>query len=383
MSNKLYTTDIVESTIEYHLEKNSTKSQIIYIVVILAFIMGIVSLPLIYVNVTVQGAGIVRPVTEKTEVKALVSGRISSIFIKDGQTVQKGDTIIIIQSAKLTSQYSLLEKQKQETENYIKDLEKLVILKASTFKSNKYQGEYFKFKEQIAQVKNKRKKAKQELDRNKTLLEQEFISKKEYDDLKYQYTLVDNEYNVIVSNQLSIWKSDLSRYRLSFEDTKSQIEQLQKEQEYYIVKAPVTGTIEQFTGVYEGTNIQAGQTITGISPETDLIAEVYVTPKDIGYLNKGNKLNIQVDAFNYNDWGMIEGEITEISDDYILVENHPVFKIRCKMEKHFLSLQNGVSGNLKKGMTIRARFILTERSLYQLLFDNVNDWLNPAENSSL
>ena len=180
---------------------------------------------------------------------------------------------------------------------------------------------------------------------------------------------------------MSIWKSDLSRYRSSLEDTKSQIEQLQKEQEYYVVKAPVTGTIEQFTGIYEGTNIQAGQTITGISPETDLIAEVYVTPKDIGYLSKGSKLNIQVDAFNYNDWGIIKGEITEISDDYVLVENQPIFKIRCKMEKDHLSLRNGLNGYLKKGMTIRARFILAERTLYQLLFDNVNDWLNPAENS--
>lgn len=382
MSNKLYPTDIVESTVEYHLAKNSTKSQVIYIIVILAFVIAIVSLPFIYVNVTVQGVGIIRPVTEKTEVKALVSGKISDIYIKDGQNVQKGDTIIIIQSDKLTSQYLLLEKQKQEIENYIKDLETLIILKASIFKSDKYQGEYIKFKEQITQVKNKQKKAKRELDRIKILLEQEFISKKEYDDLKYQYTLVDNEYNVIVTNQLSIWKSDLSRYRSSLEDIKSQIEQLQKEQEYYVVKAPVTGTIEQFTGIYEGTNIQAGQTITGISPETDMIAEVYVTPKDIGYLSENSKLNIQVDAFNYNDWGMIKGEIIDISDDYLLIENQAVFKIKCKMEKHFLSLRNGVSGDLKKGMTIRARFILTERSLYQLLFDNVNDWLNPAENIS-
>ncbi len=381
MSNKLYPAEIIESTVEYHLAKNSTKSQVIYITVILAFVIAIVSLPFIYVNITVQGSGIVRPVTEKTEVKALVSGRVSGIFIKDGQAVQKGDTMLIIQSAKLTSQYALLEKQKQENENYIADLKKLVILKASTFKSDKYQGEYFRFKDKITQVKNKRKKAKRELDRNKVLLEQEFISKKEYDDLKYQYTLADNEYNITVTNQLSIWKSDLSRYKPSLEDLKSQIEQLQKEQEYYLVIAPVTGTIEQFAGIYEGTNIQAGRTITGISPETDLIAEVYVTPKDIGYLNEGSKLNIQVDAFNYNDWGMIKGEITDISDDYILIENQPIFKIRCKMEKDYLFLRNGLKGNIKKGMTIRARFILTERSLYRLLFDNVNDWLNPVENN--
>lgn len=382
MNKEIYPKHIIECTTEYYLSKNSTKSQVIYITVVLAFIIAVVMLPFIFVNVTVQGSGIIRPVTEKTEVKALVSGRIATIYISDEQQVFKGDTLLIIQSDKLSSQYALLQKQIQEKENFISDLNKLVILKASTFKSSKYQGEYFKFKEQITQVKNKRKKAKRELDRNKVLLKQEFISKKEYDDLKYQYTLAQNDYNVTVTNQLSIWKSDLSRYKSSLHELKSQLEQLQQEQEFYIIKAPVTGTIEKFAGIYEGTNIQAGQTITGISPETDLIAEVYITPKDIGYLKEGTPLNIQVDAFNYNDWGMIQGEIMDISDDYIMVENQPVFKIRCKMERNQLSLRNGITGKVKKGMTIRARFLLAKRSLYQLLFDNVNDWLNPAQSNN-
>jgi len=382
MSNKFYPTEITDNTTEYHLAKNSIKSQIIYIIVVLVFIIAIVLLPFIYVNVTVQGGGIVRPVTEKTEVKALVSGRIANVFIVNEQHVFKGDTILIVQSDKLSSQYSLLQKQIQEKEDFISDLEKLVILRASTFRSDKYQGEYFKFKEQITQIKNKRKKAKRELDRNQVLLEQEFISKKEYDDLKYQYTLSENEYNILVTNQLSVWKSDLSRYRSTLEDLKSQLEQLQKEQEFYVIKAPVTGTIEQFAGIYEGTNIQAGQTIAGISPETDLVAEVYISPKDIGYLKEGTLLNIQVDAFNYNDWGMIKGEIIDISDDYILVQDQPVFKIRCKMEQNQLRLRNGITGKVKKGMTIRARFLLAKRSLYQLLFDNVNDWINPALSSN-
>ena len=170
--------------------------------------------------------------------------------------------------------------------------------------------------------------------------------------------------------------------RVNYGRPKITIRTTTKEQEFYVIKAPVTVTIEQFAGIYEGTNIQSGQIIAGISPETDLIAEVYISPKDIGYLKEGTPLNIQVGAFNYNGWGMIKGEIINISDDYILLENQPVFKIRCKMERNQLSLRNGITGDVKKGMTIRARFLLAKRSLYQLLFDNVNDWLNPAQNNN-
>ena len=33
--------------------------------------------------------------------------------------------------------------------------------------------------------------------------------------------------------------------------------------------------------------------------------------------------------------------------------------------------------NVKKGMTLTVNFILTERTLAQLLFDDVSEWLNP------
>jgi HlyD family secretion protein len=44
--------------------------------------------------------------------------------------------------------------------------------------------------------------------------------------------------------------------------------------------------------------------------------------------------------------------------------------------------RNGVKGNLKKGMTFQARFILTKRSLFQLLYDKADDWMNPARKTT-
>jgi hypothetical protein len=32
---------------------------------------------------------------------------------------------------------------------------------------------------------------------------------------------------------------------------------------------------------------------------------------------------------------------------------------------------------LKKGMSFRARFVVSRRSLWQLLFDRLDDWVNP------
>jgi HlyD family secretion protein len=54
-----------------------------------------------------------------------------------------------------------------------------------------------------------------------------------------------------------------------------------------------------------------------------------------------------------------------------------MFKVKCTFKSPTLMLKNGVKGQLKKGMSLQARFILTRRSLFQLLFDRTDDWINP------
>jgi HlyD family secretion protein len=125
--------------------------------------------------------------------------------------------------------------------------------------------------------------------------------------------------------------------------------------------------------------LQAGQKVCLVSPDTALVAEVMVLPKDIGWLSVGNKVHLQIDAFNYTDWGMVSGKILEISNDFQLTNQTPVFKVRCTLDKQVLTLNNGIKGILKKGMTLNARFFVAERSLMQLITDKANNWLNPAQ----
>jgi membrane fusion protein, peptide pheromone/bacteriocin exporter len=99
--------------------------------------------------------------------------------------------------------------------------------------------------------------------------------------------------------------------------------------------------------------------------------------QDIGLLKTGMPVSFQIDAFNYNEWGMIEGSITDIAKDFVIVNERMIFKVRCRLNQTSLQLKNGYTANLKKGLTLRARFMVAKRSLYQLLYDKADDWLNP------
>jgi HlyD family secretion protein len=185
----------------------------------------------------------------------------------------------------------------------------------------------------------------------------------------------------LIEKQLSQWQGDLTAIQLELTQLQSEEKQLQKEKELYQIKAPLTGAVGQLVGLSPGSYVQAGEVLGTISPDATLIAECYVSPKDIGHLRPGMPVRFQVDAFNYNEWGLIHGVVQEVSSDYSLMDNQPVFKVKCRLGQNFLQLKNGYKGTLKKGMTLRAHFTATRRTLWQLLYDKADDWMNPVQTS--
>ena len=65
--------------------------------------------------------------------------------------------------------------------------------------------------------------------------------------------------------------------------------------------------------------------------------------------------------------------------DFVEMENQPLYRIKCRIKQQQLSLQNGYSASLKKGMTFQARCMVSRRTLFQLLTDKAEDWLNPVK----
>ena len=55
------------------------------------------------------------------------------------------------------------------------------------------------------------------------------------------------------------------------------------------------------------------------------------------------------------------------------------YRVKCELERDYLQLQNGRIGKLKKGMTVRAHFMVTRRSLFDLLYQKMDDWANPKQ----
>jgi hypothetical protein len=206
------------------------------------------------------------------------------------------------------------------------------------------------------------------------------ISAAEYDVVHLAYQNAASALQLIYDDQGSQWQAQLNTLKSQMRNLQTEGKSIEQEKDLYTLRAPVSGTVQNVKGVQSGSVIAANEIVAEISPENGMIAEVYVLPKDVGLIRPNNKVNFQVDAFNYNQWGLLTGKVLTVSND-IFTDNgqQPYFKVRCMLDKNELVLKNGYVGRIKKGMTLQANFYVTRRTLFQLLYDKTSDWLNPGK----
>mgnify|MGYP003643781970 FL=1 len=377
---QIFPKEIIDNTAEVHQFKHNTKSKIIYPIFLLALVTAFIALPIFRVKVYTTAPGIIKPDRERTTLNVINSGKINFNSIKNNKIVQKGDTLLIIDNNGLNQQLELSDFKQEEIAAFCSDLLLLLDNKStqrSDLSTPKYQRVYIHYDQKLQELNTRLQKIKIDYTRNKLLFDKGVIAKAEYQNSKLEYDLALGEVRQFKKQQENNWQADLTELNTKLKELRSNEIQLVKSKTQYVITAPISGTLLNVKTFEIGSFISAGMQLAEISPDTDLLVECFVNPKDIGLLKKQNKINFQIDAYNYNQWGMASGEIVEIGSDIELIDNQPVFKVRCKLNQSHLALKNGFKGNLKKGMTLNANFELTERSLYDLLYDKMDDWLNP------
>jgi len=376
---------LTDNCLESYLIKITSGSKIIYWLIILIVICCIAILPFIYVDVSVQARGFFQSDMEKQILYTSYQGKVIFSSVHNGERVAKGDTLLITDSETIRMQQSALLKAIDENNASISDLEQLTgidtyesQIKQSDFLTQRYKAEFANIKIQYAIQYQKFQKKKTDHERNELLYNQEIIPESEFENSRFVLGTEKNNLNQLLLSQRSLWQSDLAVRRNNAVKLLSDYERYTVEIHNRILLAPASGEIIQSSDIQTGTIVSPGQKIAEISPDGELVATCFVKPADIGMIHENQNVRIQVDAFNFNEWGMIPGTITDISDDMI-VESGTLayFRIKCKPSCTYLTLRNGHKAFIKKGMSLNARVIVIRRSLYNLLFDKADKWFNP------
>ncbi len=376
--------EILENTAHVHRFKHNKKSSIIYSIFLIALVGAFIALFYIKVDVYTSSRGIIK--SEKAHIKltTIYSGKVLKNYIEINKQVSKGDTLLVLDDYNVVNKIDLLNINIADTKKFKHDIRYLINNGRINFDSiytQKYQKEYIHFREKLQELQTRIQKSKRDYLRNQQLFEKGVIAAVEFENFKFEYDLILNSVAQLKKQQLNNWQADLTNKTKELNELDNSFKQQNESKKDYILIAPIDGSLMNVIGVEQGSTISAGIPLAEISPDGDLIAECYVSPIDIGLINPNNNVKFQIDAFNYNQWGHATGKIIEIGKDIEFLNEQPTFKIRCKVDQKHLTLNNNFKGNLKKGMTFNARFKLTERTLFQLLYDKIDDWLNPSDQS--
>lgn len=378
---KIFPPEIVDSSVESHFHKFSKFSNVIYIFTILLVIGIGISLFFIKTDISVQSAGIIRSLSDPVDITSPTVAEVIKTDIAENRLVKKGDTLVWLNSEKLKERIEYLNSIIIQNNDFQNDLKVLLDGKYSpTLETELFKSILAKYQQKLEDLNLEINLSEKSFNRTKLLFEQEVLPANELEKQQFQLEkAIENRKNFIKQNR-SEWQQLITEYELSIKKYKNEINELYKDLKNYIILSPQTGYITNFNGIQSGSFVTVGQRIAIISPDDKLISEHYVSPNDIGYLRNKMPVRFQIHAYNYREWGFASGEVMDISNEVYLLNDKPFFKVRCSLEEQYLALENGIKGNLKKGLTTTARFQITKRSITQLLFDKADDWLNPKLN---
>ena len=374
---QLFPPEIIENTVEsYHTHIN-THSRAIYGIIVAVVLLIIASLPFVYIDVTTPSRGVIRTPYENITIQSAVYGQITMYKLYENKTVLAGDTLLILNTEKLTEQQTLIESKLTENRNFISDIDKLLTKNYKALVTPKYISEYKRFTTKTNELEVTVNFLKKELETSHRLMEKNVVATSDYLQAKNNFEKALEQLNSTLQEYGTTWQAEETNLKIQNQELESNSKQIEKEKKQYAIVSPISGILVQVAGYREGNFIAPGQTLCYISANDSLIAECYISPADIGYIYPNQTVTFQLDAFNYRQWGMIKGHVTKILQDVVLIEKKPMFRVRCTIDQKYVQLKNGYKGNIQKGLTFTAQFKLNRRSLWQLLFDKLDNWLNP------
>ena len=149
------------------------------------------------------------------------------------------------------------------------------------------------------------------------------------------------------------------------------------------IVAPASGRVYNLNVHTVGGIVTDAQPLMQIVPDdVQLVFEVYVENKDIGFIKLGMPVEVKVDSFNFQKYGMIDGEVTEIGADSYKepsdVETYNKFRVVVTPTgKNSIDVM-GEEVPLSVGMSVNSEIKIKEKRIVDFFLDPFRKYTSEA-----
>ena len=373
------------------------------------------------VDVVTQAQGEVIPSQRQQLVQSLEGGIVSRILVREGDLVEEGQVVAQLDAVRFGSEASELSIARAATYLRVERLTaeltgaedaafeptaddlplELVAEEIRLFQARKRelsqdielleaqiaqkQAELVEQQVRVAALSSSLEIMQEELDLLRPLVESGVVARMEYLQLDRQFVGANGELQVAratiqrIEAGLSEAEDRIDQRRAAFQsaaqadlvaaraDLASLDERLKIAQdrlERTEVRAPVRGIVNKIDLTTEGSVLQPGRTLMEITPIDDsLLVEARIDPRDIGFLHEGQRARIKLTAYDFTQYGQLEGEVVRIGSDALEDQNGvSYYSVIVKTDDNKL-VTGGRELDIIPGMQASVDILIGERTI--------------------
>jgi hemolysin D len=148
----------------------------------------------------------------------------------------------------------------------------------------------------------------------------------------------------------------------------NRIAQAQFTMQYQEVRSPADGLIFEMKAKSPGFVTNASEPILKLVPSDALVAKVFVSNKDIGFIHPGMKVDVRVDSFPFSEYGDIKGRIAWVGSDALPpTEARRFYSFPAKVILDSQSLKTqGKALTLQSGMSVSVNIKTRSRNVMSI-----------------
>lgn len=304
-------------------------------------------------------------------IQSLDGGVIEELLVKEGDTVQRGQSLVQLDQTRQESGYLETRAKVVALATTVARLQAEVLGREPRFP--KEVALYPEFRENQMLLLQRRRAAIQEevqaleamkalalkeLEITRPLLKTGDVSltdvlrlERQVTDTQAQITNRRNKYFQDAQAEMSKAQEDLESAQQIMAQRRDQFNQTE-------LKAPLHGVVKNVRVTTRGGVLRPGDEVMQIVPlEEDLVVEAKVSPVDIAFIKPGLEATIKIDAYDYSIYGTLSGKLIFISPD-TLSENlnlqqgeQPYYRVRVQTNGRKFSGRPDQELDIQPGMT--------------------------------
>lgn len=315
------------------------------------------------IDIAVNASGMLRPGEAVGTVVNVVAGEVLSLHAEDGSTVEAGEVLYVIGHEELLTQKEFYESQSALYTERITELE--TYLWSVREETNHFSDRECEYALRYESFRIQLEAMRAELAANGAEKTETYGGEAEFASVsKYKY---DEE---IVTLQ------SLDAYNESLRQAEIQLAVVTKSVEDCYVKAPCAGVVNMLQEPVVGNRMASGAEVCSILPaeESDYKCVIYVENADVGGLEPGMSVKLNVYSYPNSKYGYVYGTLTKVSEDIRVDGASGMAYYLAEATVDAGSFLEGAkdSVSLKAGMACEAKIITGEQQIMSFVLEKLN-----------